>query len=195
MRLGNITGTTRVVLGLTVAQLGRVAEGRALLEAACEHFDLTASNRSSVLAHNTLALVLLLDGDLEAAERTARAVGDDPQAGPHVQARSAAILTQVLLAQGRIEEALSASARAIELRGGRTGPDDDPIVLLARVEALLASGDLPRAKESLRTALHDIDARAAKIMDPKYRESFLRRAPVPARIRELAAELLAADRG
>jgi len=186
MRLVQVAAVARVVLGLTVARLGRPSEGRALLEAAREYFERSNNARNLVMSSGTLALVLLAEGDLEAAESAARAAAEDTSSTRAIEARSSGVLAHVLVARGDVEEAVQRATHAMDLRGGRTGPDDDPIVVLAWAEALCARGDEGPAREAVRTAHADLQERAARIRNAGYRHSFLHRAYESVRILDLA---------
>jgi hypothetical protein len=130
-----------------------------------------------------LAEILRREGDLEGAEREARAAWDRATILPVDQAMTTATLAAIHLARGRAAPALAAAEDAMAryealgafgFRGG--------VVRLVHIEALAAIGDHARAGEALAVARARLLANAAKIGDPELRQSFLERILEHARI-------------
>jgi eukaryotic-like serine/threonine-protein kinase len=138
-----------------------------------------------------LAHMLGTSGDLEAAEREARAaLAVDPP--PPLRAHALATLAEVLLQRGTAGEALTAAREAIDLLDTLgTLEEGEALVRLVYAEALHAAAD-PRAPAALLDARNRLLDRAAKIRDPLLRRSFLERVPenarTLARARDLGAE-------
>jgi tetratricopeptide (TPR) repeat protein len=103
----------------------------------------------------------LLTGDLEGAERDAIAGGNLASAGTTDHARAHARLAQVLLARGRIAEALAMAAEALALRDrhGMMHDYEGDLVGLVHAEALHASGRLDEASAAITAAQARLMAR------------------------------------
>jgi tetratricopeptide (TPR) repeat protein len=135
--------------------------------------------------------MLGMSGDLEAAEREARAaLAVDPP--PPIRAHALATLAEVLLRRGDHAAALAAAREAIDLLDTLGALEEgEALVRLIYAEALHASADRRAASAILDARDHLLD-RAAKIRDPILRRSFLERVPENARTiacaREWAAE-------
>jgi hypothetical protein len=88
--------------------------------------------------------------------------------------------------------ALAAAAEGMTLREGLAGMEEGEALLgLALADALEATGDRAGAEAAFRQAHERILARAGRIADPAWRESFLRRVPENALV---ASALLPANR-
>jgi hypothetical protein len=97
------------------------------------------------------------------------------------------VLSQVLLAQGRISEAREVAApgvRAVDAWGGTALPAVS--MYLALAEACLAGGDTQEGESALRKALQCLRRQASEIPDEAARGRFLLQVPENARISELA---------
>ena len=134
-----------------------------------------------------MADVLLRLGDLEAAEREARAAYERALRLPLDQAAATALLAAVLLAEGRAAEALAVAEEAMgryQALGifGFKGA----LARLVHAESLAAAGDRQAAAGALAAARARLLANAAKIDDPALRRSFLERVPENARTLALA---------
>jgi tetratricopeptide (TPR) repeat protein len=122
-----------------------------------------------------LALVLVEMGDNEAAEAAAIEAVALVDAPPSRRCSYLATLARVLIANKRPAEALSNAEEAMVLLG-EVGAllSDEPLVRLVYVEALLANGEVERAKAALREAREHVLRRAGRIADIARRERFLR---------------------
>jgi len=129
-------------------------------------------------------------GALEEAEREALAAIELLTMAPLDRAAALATLAAIQLAQGRAPEALRTAREAMApQRSLGTLSLYDAIIRLAHAEALAATGDHAAAREALREARGRLLARAAKISDPRVRQSFLERVPENARTLALAQQL------
>ncbi|MDI3285913.1 serine/threonine-protein kinase [Polyangium sp. 15x6] len=191
-----LAASARHGLAEALAARGALAEARALLEDILE----TLTNAGLVLsAHDVrqfLALVLVRQGDSEAAERAAIEAVALVDAPPNRRCSYLATLARVLLACGRPAEALSAAEEAMQLLE-QVGAllSDEPLVRLVYAEALDANGQHERAKEALSAARAHLLGRAEKIGDPARRTRFLRAVPDNARTLVLAEAWLGASPG
>jgi eukaryotic-like serine/threonine-protein kinase len=181
-RLGltGVSPSAKENLGMALAGQGRWVEARAVAVEAVEAFRGQEHRRMEAGALIYLALMLGTSGDLEAAEREARAaLAVDPP--PPLRAHALATLAEVLLARGAVEGALTAAREAIELLHALgTIEEGEALVRLVYAEALHASGDGRAASAILAARAHLLE-RAAKIRDPILRRSFLERVPENAR--------------
>jgi len=99
------------------------------------------------------------------------------------------MLARVLLARGRAADAVRESAAAAELV--EAGAEDgETLIRLTLVEALLGAGTWTRQGAPSRSRAIRLLARAARIRDAGYRESFLQRVPESAETLRLAGALL-----
>jgi hypothetical protein len=100
-----------------------------------------------------------------------------------------ALLSQVLLAQGRAFEARRVATMAVQ-RLEECGSDGalTVSVRLALAKACLAEGDAHAGEAALRRALQCVRERARNIPDAAVRERFLRQVPENAQTLELARQ-------
>lgn len=124
--------------------------------------------------HSLAALYFLL-GDLERAEREARASAEVLWVAPPGRAHVVALLSEIVRAQGKKEEALSLAQEATEslFTLGAIG-EGEAQVMLSYIEALFALQKTKEAQKMLSRAKDRLMVRANKITDPEYRESFLK---------------------
>jgi tetratricopeptide (TPR) repeat protein len=140
-----------------------------------------------------LARLLASRGDLDGAEREVRKATDYPQARP-VRAYAGAVLSTILLAQGRPEGALAAATEGKRLFDALGAVHEgDALIHLALAEALEATGH-PSARAALAGAHHRLLERAATIEDPALHTSFLEDVRDHARTLAVAGERLDAPR-
>ena len=112
---------------------------------------------------------------------------------PSTHAFGLACLARVLLARGKLDEALATAAQAhAELEAAGQVEDGAHLIRLTFAEALHAAGRLAEAREAIARARDQVDETAAKIHDPTHRRSFVERVPENARTLELAQRWLAA---
>jgi ATP/maltotriose-dependent transcriptional regulator MalT len=127
-------------------------------------------------------------GDLDAAEREARAALDLVTLVPLEQRAAKAMLAAILLARGHTAEARAAAEYAMQrLSTLRAFGYRGAFVHLVHAEALDAAGEHAEAAAVLAAARDRMLAQAEKIPDPEMRRRFLEDIPVHARIRELTA--------
>ncbi len=137
----------------------------------------------------TLAEVLRRAGDLEGAEREIEAairllrpqnVLDSPAL--------LATLAKIRLAQGRVEEAISAASEGVAIyeKTGACAYFRAVFLRLVQVESFDAAGQRENACRALEKARAEVVANAAKIEDLEYRRYYLEEAIEPRRILELA---------
>jgi tetratricopeptide (TPR) repeat protein len=188
-RLGltGVSPSAKENLGMALAGQERWDEALAVAAEAVEAFRAQGNRRMEAGALIYLALMLAMAGDLEAAEREARAaLAVDPP--PPIRAHALATLAEILLRRGDPAAALAAAREAIDLLDTLgTLEEGEALVRLVYAEALHASADR-RAGSAILDARDHLLARAAKIRDPILRRSFLDRVPENARTMDRARE-------
>jgi tetratricopeptide (TPR) repeat protein len=186
MGLRHIEATALQNLGPVLARLGRTEEAARVLREAIEAFAAQGDKRMEGGARTYLAEILLAAGDSKAARAEAlRAVELFASAPPPrpvalaVLARAERRAGDVARARARAEEAMQEVARVQE---------GEATIRLEYAEALHAAGDHAAAARAIAEARERLLARAARISDPAWRESFLTRVPEHARTLALAAQ-------
>lgn len=140
----------------------------------------------------SLAVTCLRRGDFRAAELNARSAraGFD-RIGVHAYVPHADVaLLRVLLGLGAVDEALAAAEIALA-HLQQNGPFGiiESAVRLQVARAQHAAGRTADARETLRVALAQLEARAARSDDEGQRQAFLSEVPEHAELRALAAAL------
>jgi tetratricopeptide (TPR) repeat protein len=184
--LGIASSLRRFMLSWLYADLGALAQARALATQLAEAGRAHRNRLEEGRGRWVLAEVLRRDGDLDGADREIQLAlaGAVPLEQPGVRASLAALR----LAQGRVEEALAAAQDAMarsEAVGG-CGLFRGAFVRLTHAEALHASGAHDAAARAIADARAHLLAIADKITDPAYQASFLERVPENARTLTLA---------
>jgi tetratricopeptide (TPR) repeat protein len=187
MNLRDLAAGVRHNLGIALARQGALEEARVVESLAAEFAVAQKNRRLEGGCRTYLAIILLLASDLQGAEREARAAVDILSLAPSMRANGFGTLGRVLLAQGRAANAMQATHEAMALIASLSGLEEgESLVRLAHIEALLANGDVSAARSTLAVARDRLLARAGKISDPAWRESFLNNVADNARILELA---------
>jgi tRNA A-37 threonylcarbamoyl transferase component Bud32/tetratricopeptide (TPR) repeat protein len=190
MGLDNAAGTARAQLGRTLGRSGRFDDARETLRVAIEALRAQKNVRLAGVATRYLAYVLAATGDVEGAEREARAAVEALSGATAMLGDALALLSDVLRARGRNDEALEASTRAMAAlqAAGKTAIGEASI-RLAHAEALLATGDRDAARAVIATAQERIASRAKTIHDAELRRAFQQDVVENVRTIELAKSL------
>ena len=187
MGLGNVSALARQNLAAARLREGALDDARAAAAAAIAAFAAQSNRRQEGRSRAYLAEILAAAGDADGAEREARAATACVASIPPLEAFALAVLSRVLLGRGDAAGAAEAAGRGMALREALAGMEEGEALLgLALAEALDASGDRGAAEAALRRAHERLLARAGRIVDPGWRESFLRRVPENARTVDLA---------
>ncbi|MDI1429477.1 serine/threonine-protein kinase [Polyangium sorediatum] len=178
----------RWVWACALAEQGALDDARALLRSVLDSEYAPSNQYLLGIVRAAQASVLLRSGDLDAAEREARAASELLPGTTPWRVQAMMNLARVLLQQGRADEALVAIQEAAALRdaSGLSGPFEF-FVCLTHVEALHATGAHARARTMLFETRDLLLSRAATIEDPELRRSFVENVPENARILALAA--------
>jgi tetratricopeptide (TPR) repeat protein len=182
----------RYCMGRALTHRGRWSEARGMLEESAAAFEAGGDRRLAGAATIALVEACLAAGDLDAAAVAAeRAVALVEQLPPFL-ALAMAMQAEVLLRQGRPREALSLAQDAVApLQLGHHAVQGEARIHLVYIEALRASGAMDTARAEIAKARDALEARAAKITNAEWRQSFLEALPENARTLELARAALA----
>ncbi len=176
-----VTSRQELYLALVLIARGTLDEARAL----AEHRIAVGRARGGALGVTRAAEGRWLlgeaaarAGDLETAERELAASLPPLAASTLSWQAAAARLCEVRLARGHVREALSLDAelQASFLAAGGPGLRGT-LLHLVHAEALEAAGDHAAAREALRAAWDDLQAKADRIDDPAVRRRFLEDVP------------------
>ncbi|WP_437574003.1 protein kinase domain-containing protein [Sorangium sp. So ce887] len=192
LHLHDMRFSVELNLAQVLAYRGHLAEARTLAESAATLSGQAGVVRTELIARCYLAKIALASGDLGVAEREARAVVALASSAPTFAVQASAVLARALLGLGRTDEAMRAAAEASsQLAELGTLEEGEPLVRLTYAEALAASGRHAEAMAAIASARTALLARAEKLIDPTWRERFLRGVPDNARTLELARQWLA----
>lgn len=185
--LDQLAALARHNLGLTLARRSRLAEALDVAQSAVRTAAELRDARLEGASRIYLSIIRAAGGDLEAAEREARAAVAVLETQPPTRTYALAQLAHVLLERGRAREALQAASEAMRVLEELTSIDDgEALVRLVHAEALQSSGEDEAAIRAIRAARDRLLARAETIRDPTWRESFFHNVPENARTLELA---------
>ncbi|WP_437585782.1 protein kinase domain-containing protein [Sorangium sp. So ce1000] len=191
MRLDELKLGAQANLAHALGYCSRLAEGRALAEAAVTSSQGAGQMRTELFARCYLAKIALAMDDHEAAEREARAAIALFESAPTLGVQAFSLLARTLLARGSTDEAMRAAAEAsARLAEFGTVEEGESLVRLIYAEALAASTRRAEAEAAIASARAALLARAEKLSDPTWRERFLRDVPDNARTLELARQWL-----
>ena len=184
--MGVVSSLRRFMLSWLYADLGALAQARALAAQLAESGRAHQNPLEAARGSWVLAEALRRDGDLDGAEREigVALTMTVPLDRPGVLAT----LSALRLAQGRAVEALAAAEDAMsrcQAMGG-CGMFRGAFVRLVHAEALHATGAHDAARRAIAEARARLLAIAGKIAESSYRTSFLDRVPENARTLTLA---------
>ncbi|WP_437806873.1 protein kinase domain-containing protein [Sorangium sp. So ce1078] len=195
MHLHDARFAAEMNLAQVLACRGHLADARTLAESAATLSGRAGVLRTELIARCYLAKIALAGGDLDVAEREARAAVALAPSAPTIAVQASAVLARALLGLGRTDEAMRAAAEAsAQLAKFGTLEEGESLVRLTYAEALAASGRHAEATAAIASARAALLARAEKLSDPTWRERFLRDVPDNARTLELARQWLGAPR-
>lgn len=178
-------------LGLALARLGALEEGRLLEINALERMTAQGNRRFEGACRVYLAIISLLAGDHATAEREARTAAHGFSTLPAQQAFALATLADVLLRSGRATEALDVAETAVALlQSAGDVEEGESLIRLVHAQALGETRRWPEAQRAIASARDRLHERAAKIDDEQLRRSFLVNVPEHARTLAIAASWL-----
>jgi tetratricopeptide (TPR) repeat protein len=183
--INRIASLARLNLGIAQARLGQHEAALETLHKAYEGFATGQSHRGLAAAY--LALTHALAGRLDEGERLARRLAE--RIPEHAVWDCRSTLAQILLWQGRAEEALALVQRDVPARVVLTSSEGGiSRQWLVRAEATWALGNREAAIAELERALRRLQAQADAIADPAIRHSYLHEVRDHARLLQLKTE-------
>jgi tetratricopeptide (TPR) repeat protein len=175
-------------LGLVYDWLGMHEEALATERRATERFELLDHSRLVCACYEYLARIHLTAGRADEAAEAARRAAERGAGWPDMVLLNRATLARALLTQGRVDEALDHTAAAMAAsRVGGSSDGEHVYIAVARLEALVAAGELAEARDLLHWADAEVERQAAGL--GPLRSGFLERVPEHRRLRELREEL------
>jgi eukaryotic-like serine/threonine-protein kinase len=187
MGLKSSTPAGMSTLGFVLARLGAFEEARATAGAAIDALNAQGDHRLEGVSRIYLAMIFRCTGHLAEAEAEASRAIELLGATPPFQPYALATLADVLLARGRVPDALDCAARAVEqVRALGHVQDGEALVRLVYAEALEASRERAAARAAITEAQGRLLSQASAISDLALRQSFLSRVPENARTLQLA---------
>lgn len=188
MGLASLATLAKHNLGPVLARAGLLDEARAMEEDAVASCVRQGDRWMEGGSRIYLADILRAAGDVAGAEKEARAALEAAKGTPPLRAMALATLARLLVASGRAPEALVAARQAMELLVSLGGIEEgESLVRLAFAEALAATSEHAAAHDALATAKARLLERAALIVDPELRASFLEKVPENVRTMALAS--------
>jgi serine/threonine protein kinase/tetratricopeptide (TPR) repeat protein len=182
MGLHNVSALARQNLGPALGRQGKAAAALSIEQEAVDTFAAQENRRQEGRARAYLAEILAQRGDLDGAEREARAAAQRVATIPPLRAFALAVLAQVLLARDSAEAALAAAREGLDLLLATGGMEEgESLLRLVYAESLAAVGHEAAAIDAIDVAHQRLLARAARITDPGWRKSFCERVPSNAR--------------
>jgi tetratricopeptide (TPR) repeat protein len=191
MGLGSVRGYAKLNLSLALLRQRKLDEALATADEVLSLFQAQADRPLEATARTYRAMILALGGDHEGAASEALAVIGEPGTTPASRAGAQAILVEARLAEGRVAEALAAAEAAQSILTSLDGIEEgEALIRVVYAEALMATGAVRDAEAAIADARDRLLARAAKVVDPALRASFLERVPENARTLSRAREWL-----
>lgn len=177
MGLRSIATSARTNLARAIGHQGRHGEAEALAREAVERIRAQGNRRMEGFGLVYLAAILRAAGAFERAEAEARAAVAAFAQSPAARPLAQATLADVLLAEGRIDEALVLAREAVgTLEEVGEIEEGEGVVRLVHATAARAASD-PAALDAATRAVERLRARAERIGDAALRESFLEGVP------------------
>ncbi len=162
-------------LGLALERQGKLEEARIVETEAFLEFRAQGNLRFQSASQYYTATILLRAGDLDGAEREARLAVESCRALPPSHAEALSTLARVLLERGgRGEEALAIAGQGMKILETLGSLDEgEPLLRLVHARALHATGQVDEARAAVVVSCRILRARAEKITEPAWRESYL----------------------
>lgn len=170
--------SVRANLGFALARMGQLEEALLVESQALEQCVRQGNRRFEAVAHVYLAVIHAAQGHTSAAERAAAAAIAATENAPAIRAYALATLGQVLVTQDRPTEALGQAAAAMDLLAKLDGVEEgESMIRLVHASAVAQTGNVKQAAKLIREARTRLLARAERISDARWRDSFLRNVP------------------
>ena len=186
--LQNVVATAKHNLGRALAARGELVEAARVEGEAVAAFDAQGDRRLAGGARLYLGAIYYEQGEFAAAEREVALALTGSQLP--MQAQMRATLARILLASGRVVNALAEARAAMKILDDLGAIEEgEALVRLVLAEALLGSDQRDEARAVIGVAGTRLLGRAERISDPRYRKMFVERIADHARTIELATRL------
>jgi serine/threonine protein kinase/tetratricopeptide (TPR) repeat protein len=177
-------------LGHALFHQHQLPEARRVELRAAEEFRKLGDPRMEGVSRVYLSKIAFQSGDLDEAEREARAAAAALEVAPPLRAVALATLARALIGRDSFLEATAVAEEAHAILESLGGIEEgESLVRLVHAEALAASGDVPAFTLAIATARARLLERAAKIGDRAWRDRFLKGVPDNVRTLELARSI------
>jgi tetratricopeptide (TPR) repeat protein len=174
-------------LGHALFHLHQLPEARRVVLRSAEEFRKLGDPRMEGVSRMYLSKIAFQSGDLDEAEREARAAAAALEVAPPLRAVALASLSRALIGRASFTEAITVAGEAQAILASLGGIEEgESLVRLVYAEAFAAKGDTAEFTTAIAGARERLMERAAKIGDPAWRERFLRGVPDNARTLKLA---------
>jgi tetratricopeptide (TPR) repeat protein len=180
---------TKQNLGWALARKGALEEARRTQQEAARFFAQSGDRRMEGGSRTYLARTALARGDLDAAQAEATKAVQIAEPGP-LKTYALAALAEVHLRRNDRRGALALAQEARASFAAHGAEECEGYVMLVCAEAEREAGDANVACDLIRAARDRLLERAAKIIDPAWRESFLAAVSEHARTLALARQWL-----
>jgi tetratricopeptide (TPR) repeat protein len=188
--LPGVVASAKQNLAVALMHLKRFDEAQALLEETIADFERRGDNRLCAGSLYYLVLLFTIREQPFVAIEKGRAALEIAKGVPTTTACVQAALARALLLAGENGEALQHADAAVKILAELGGIEEgESLIVLAYGEALLANGEVERARETMRAANERLHRRAMAIGDAKIREAFLQQVPEHARTAALWREM------
>ena len=165
-------------LGHALFHLHQLPEARRVVLRSAEEFRKLGDPRMEGVSRMYLSKIVFQSGDLDEAEREARAAAAALEVAPPLRAVALASLARALIGRGSFAEAITVAGEAHAILASLGGIEEgESLVRLVYAEAFAANGDNAEFAAAIAGARTRLMERAAKIGDPAWRERFLRGVP------------------
>lgn len=178
----------RLDLGLAEARDGDLPSAIERLQSGMANIGPASNWRQRSAGHRYLAEAFAASGRLDEAEQEVRSALALAEPSPALRAQALGLLADILLKTPRHIEAFMAASQAVEILVSVGVAEDEARIRLVYAMALDAMGHGRNAREAYDGARRRLLARADRISDPEWRNSFLAKVRDHERTLSLAAE-------
>jgi tetratricopeptide (TPR) repeat protein len=174
MGLYNVVATAKNNLGIALARQGKLDEAQVVEFEAISDSAAQGDRRMEGGSRHYLAIILELQGKFDEAEQEALRSAELLTVAPPLRAHVLATVAHIRLSQGRVDEAVTIAREAMGVLDEVGGIEEgESLVRLVHARALHAGGQHEQAETRIDEARQRLNARAEKIKDPRWRQSFL----------------------
>lgn len=165
-------------LGHALFHLRQLPEARRVALRSAEEFRKLGDPRMEGVSRMYLSKIAFQSGDLDEAEREARAAAAALEVAPPLRAVALATLARALIGRANLAEAITVAGEAHAILESLGGIEEgESLVRVVYAEAFAANGDAAGFTAAIAGARARLMERAAKIGDLEWRERFLRGVP------------------